>query len=294
MVLGPQPPARAVAWGEPIGPTHVLAVLDGARGRVPRGALPAGAALRAGRARSGERDRLRCAHDVAPARGRSWWPPPSCSALRPGRDGGRSRAARCQLPGDASAAGVDADRRDVDRRRPSRRRSRSGWRAGSARGLSARRATTSCSRGRARAFAGALRRASPAGLRPARRAARRAPDHACLRPTTRSTSSAATAGAIAWSSPRTPSRRDRREPLIALVDATLDRTHPEFAAGQRDHDRRASRSTNSHGTATASVAAAPQNGVGITGVWPGARALNVGLDNNISCAPRPGRSTATA
>ncbi len=35
--------------------------------------------------------------------------------------------------------------------------------------------------------------------------------------------------------------------------------------------------TNSHGTATASVAAAPQNGIGILGVWPGARALNVPL-----------------
>jgi subtilisin family serine protease len=35
---------------------------------------------------------------------------------------------------------------------------------------------------------------------------------------------------------------------------------------------------NSHGTATASVAAAPQNGIGILGVWPGARAVNVPLE----------------
>ena len=49
--------------------------------------------------------------------------------------------------------------------------------------------------------------------------------------------------------------------------------------------------TNSHGTATASVAAAPQNGIGILGVWPGARALNVplrdraaGTDGGITCA----------
>jgi hypothetical protein len=65
-------------------------------------------------------------------------------------------------------------------------------------------------------------------------------------------------------------------PLIALLDTRLDETHPEFAGsaiatlGGRPLD-------NLHGTATAAVAAAPQNGVGILGVWPGARALNVPL-----------------
>ena len=65
-------------------------------------------------------------------------------------------------------------------------------------------------------------------------------------------------------------------PLIALLDTRLDETHPEFAGsnirslGNRPLD-------NLHGTATAAVAAAPQNGVGILGVWPGARALNVPL-----------------
>src|SRR5918999_595538 len=42
--------------------------------------------------------------------------------------------------------------------------------------------------------------------------------------------------------------------------------------------------TASHGTATASIAAAPVNGVGIAGVWPGARALNVPLPRRISCS----------
>ncbi len=47
--------------------------------------------------------------------------------------------------------------------------------------------------------------------------------------------------------------------------------------------------TSPHGTATASVASAPQNGIGILGVWPGARTLNVplktvpGTDGEISC-----------
>jgi len=65
-------------------------------------------------------------------------------------------------------------------------------------------------------------------------------------------------------------------PLIALLDTRLDETHPEFALsntstlGGRPLD-------NLHGTATAAVAAAPKNDVGILGVWPGARALNVPL-----------------
>jgi len=70
--------------------------------------------------------------------------------------------------------------------------------------------------------------------------------------------------------------------LIALVDATLDPAHPEFAS--RTIATTGGRPvTNPHGTATASVAAAPQNGIGITGLWPGGRALNVALDDRISC-----------
>jgi hypothetical protein len=42
--------------------------------------------------------------------------------------------------------------------------------------------------------------------------------------------------------------------------------------------------SNEHGTATAAVAAAPANGVGILGIWPGMRALNVPLPSDITCA----------
>jgi hypothetical protein len=75
-------------------------------------------------------------------------------------------------------------------------------------------------------------------------------------------------------------------PLIALLDTRLDETHPEFVGshtstlGNRPLD-------NLHGTATAAVAAAPVNGVGIVGVWPGARALNIPLHSNgdrLSCS----------
>jgi hypothetical protein len=74
-----------------------------------------------------------------------------------------------------------------------------------------------------------------------------------------------------------------RRPLIALVDARLDVDHPEFAAGDVTTTGRG-RIDEAHGTATASVAVAPQNGIGLTGLWPGGRALNVGLDRRISCA----------
>ena len=72
-------------------------------------------------------------------------------------------------------------------------------------------------------------------------------------------------------------------PLIALVDAQLDKTHPELLGGNTDALVQFP-VANSHGTATASVAAAPANGLGIVGVWPGARALNVPLPAEITCS----------
>ena len=72
-------------------------------------------------------------------------------------------------------------------------------------------------------------------------------------------------------------------PLIALVDAQLDLAHPEWQGGNTATLQEFP-VTNSHGTATASVAAAPANGLGVVGVWPGARALNVPLPEEITCA----------
>jgi hypothetical protein len=73
-----------------------------------------------------------------------------------------------------------------------------------------------------------------------------------------------------------------QSPLLALVDSQLDQSHPEFAGGNV--------STlgglpllSAHGTETAAVAAAPKNDVGILGVWPGMRALNVALPEQIRC-----------
>ncbi len=75
-------------------------------------------------------------------------------------------------------------------------------------------------------------------------------------------------------------------PLLALVDARADKTHPEFANNPNANvlDGTAGLEIG-HGTATMAVAAAPQNGVGIVGAWPGMRALNVPIPaTDISCS----------
>jgi hypothetical protein len=65
-------------------------------------------------------------------------------------------------------------------------------------------------------------------------------------------------------------------PLIGIVDSPADLSHPEFTdSGVAGAGGRAV--TDLHGTATAAVAAAPRNGRGMLGLWPGARALNVPL-----------------
>ena len=133
-------------------------------------------------------------------------------------------------------------------------------------------------RGRARALAGALRRrgvlvhAEPNVLRRSHAAAAGAPDPLDTGWRERVVAPGLAAPAVGPQSP-----------LIALVDAALDPTHPEWAGGNVA-TLGGVPVTVAHGTATASVAAAPQNGVGLTGLWPGARILNVPLDANISCA----------
>lgn len=78
-------------------------------------------------------------------------------------------------------------------------------------------------------------------------------------------------------------------PLLALVDAAVDLSHEEFANAPNIAVLPGGSVTSPHGTATAAVAAAPQNGVGIVGLWPGARVLNVpltitpGTEGQITC-----------
>ena len=74
-------------------------------------------------------------------------------------------------------------------------------------------------------------------------------------------------------------------PLLAVVDTRIDESHPEIA-GSNISALSGGQLADFHGTATSTVAAAPQNGVGFVGLWPGARAVNVPLPNgdNILCS----------
>jgi hypothetical protein len=65
-------------------------------------------------------------------------------------------------------------------------------------------------------------------------------------------------------------------PLLAIVDDPLDTTHPELAGG-RISTLSQLPPRSSHGLATAAIAGAPKNDVGIIGVWPGMRVLNIPL-----------------
>jgi hypothetical protein len=57
-------------------------------------------------------------------------------------------------------------------------------------------------------------------------------------------------------------------PWLAIIDSQLDTSHPEAAAGNLIAARPGP-VTDEHGTAVAATAAAPANGTGIVGLWPG-------------------------
>jgi len=135
-------------------------------------------------------------------------------------------------------------------------------------------------RARARAFATALRRAGLLRFAEPDRLARTrqapAPDPLDARARWRD----AVVDPALVPPPVTPA-----SPLLALVDSPIDLAHPEFAVGSNVSALPGAPVTESHGTATAAVAAAPKNEVGIRGIWPGMRALNVPLPaDRIACS----------
>jgi hypothetical protein len=71
-------------------------------------------------------------------------------------------------------------------------------------------------------------------------------------------------------------------PLLAITDAQIDATHPDFQGTALTLANPSVPVTEMHGTAVASVAGAAANGVGMVGVWPGMRLL--GEPNNLTCA----------
>jgi hypothetical protein len=81
----------------------------------------------------------------------------------------------------------------------------------------------------------------------------------------------------------TPPAVGADSPLIAIVDTPVDTTHPDVA-GSNIAISGAMAPYSLHGTATATVAAAPANGQGTVGVWPGARVLNVPLSPKVYCS----------
>ena len=82
----------------------------------------------------------------------------------------------------------------------------------------------------------------------------------------------------------TPPPVARNGPLLGVIDAKAQVTHPEFSGGNVT-TLQGRAVAISHGTQTIGVAVAPQNGVGIVGAYPGARAVNVSLPaNRIACS----------
>lgn len=71
----------------------------------------------------------------------------------------------------------------------------------------------------------------------------------------------------------TPPTPTADSPLLAIIEDDVDISHPDVAGVGVSGPAGASGDPDAlaHGTAVTSVASAPANGVGITGVWPGAR-----------------------
>jgi hypothetical protein len=184
------------------------------------------------------------------------------------------------LPGDAAAAGVEADPRSwLIGSRPGPAARRIARRYGARAVGSAQLGALKVARRRARALATALRAHGLLVYAEPNRLARRAqgPPPDPLSP------QAGWRDAVV--NPATPPPPvSGASPLLALVDSQLDAAHPEFAGGAVA-TRGERPVTDGHGTATAAIAAAPANGVGILGLWPGMRAVNVALPPQpFSCA----------
>jgi hypothetical protein len=85
--------------------------------------------------------------------------------------------------------------------------------------------------------------------------------------------------------PTTPTPAPAPTAKLGLVDSMPDLSHPEWVGSNFSTLSALPVETEiGHGTATAAVAAAPVNGTGIVGIWPGMVAVNSALPTQISCA----------
>jgi hypothetical protein len=179
------------------------------------------------------------------------------------------------LPGDAGAANVDADRGTwIVGARHGRSPARVARRFGARRVGSV--GAYVVARGRARAFARALRRERALSFAEPNITSRLQASG-----TDPFTAPARWRPMVVRNGLEPPAPTAPDTPRLALIDSKLDATHPEWVGGQVTTvgDRPVA---DEHGTATASVAAAPTNGRGIEGIWPGMRATNFATD--LSCS----------
>jgi hypothetical protein len=87
--------------------------------------------------------------------------------------------------------------------------------------------------------------------------------------------------------PLTPPRVTARSPMLGIVDSPIDATHHEIANNPNMIVRRFGRGTfhpDGHGTAVTSLAAAPADGRGMVGVWPGMRVFGAGAGGDFECS----------
>jgi Subtilase family len=73
-------------------------------------------------------------------------------------------------------------------------------------------------------------------------------------------------------------------PKLALIDTPVQFNHGEFVDSNVTTTDPGAAVFDEHGTATAAVAAAPVNGRGIVGVWPGMRTINIASPETFTCA----------
>ncbi|MEA2347188.1 MAG: hypothetical protein QOG62_975 [Thermoleophilaceae bacterium] len=76
----------------------------------------------------------------------------------------------------------------------------------------------------------------------------------------------------------TPPAMTATSPLLGIVEESVDVSHTDLADGGHIKGYSKGAVIDEHGTEVAGVAAAPANGKGIVGVWPGARATVFGAD----------------
>lgn len=192
---------------------------------------------------------------------------------------------RVLLPGDASAAGVRADRDTwmVNARAGAESLAIARRFGGRAIGLSGM-GIFVVRRDRARPLSSALRSRGllrSAGPNVVRHRAQAAPGADPLTP------QQWWRPAVVSPATPTPPVDPATSPKLGLVDSMPDLGHAEWAGSNFTSLGAGSvlpETVIGHGTATASLAAAPVNGVGIIGIWPGMSAVNAPLPDEILCA----------